>query len=332
MTVRMDAIAAQKTARNSRWSRDPALDGGTPVVACITDRDVEIFKLLSRYRYLPSDDIHAFVGGGLVHLTRRLDLLQRKPNLYLNRPHQQRDNAEANCRRLIYELDQRGSRVLRERGLPLLPKTYHRNFVHELMVCRIIASVELGIRADPGLRLISWPEILASDRTPQAARLASRPERIPVAYEFHRQKCRTEVAADAFPFGIERSDAGSRSFLFFPGIEADCATEPIETNDVERSSIYKKFVAYRAIVAQDIHRAHFGFPNLFVPFITTNKVRMESMMRLLNRITDGKGSKIFLFKTFPAFTSFEKPPASTGHMVTGPWHRVGYPDFFLNKA
>jgi hypothetical protein len=28
-----------------------------------TDRDVEIFKLFRRYRYLPSDYIHAFVGG-----------------------------------------------------------------------------------------------------------------------------------------------------------------------------------------------------------------------------------------------------------------------------
>ena len=293
---------------------------------------MEIFKLLSRYRYLPSDDIHAFVGGGLVHFTRRLDLLQRKPNFYLNRPHQQRENAEANHRRLIYELDERGCRVLRERGLPFLSKTYHRNFAHELMVCRIMASIELGIRADSSLRLITWPEILASDRTPQATRNAARPERIPVAYEVRREKYRVEVSADALPFGIERSEPGSRSFLFFPGIEADCATEPVDTNDVERSSIFKKFAAYRAIVSQDIHRAHFGFPNFFVPFITTNKARMESMMKLLQRITDGMGSKSFLFKTFPAFTSYEKPPASTGHILTEPWSRVGYPNFFLNKA
>ena len=144
----------QKRPRTSRWSRDPIVDGGAPVVARITDRDVEIFKLLSRYRYLPSDDIHAFIGGGLIHLTRRLDLLQRKPNCYLNRPHQQRENAEANYRRLIYELDEPGSRVLRDRGLPIRPKTYHRNFAHELMVCRIMASIELGGRADPSRRLL----------------------------------------------------------------------------------------------------------------------------------------------------------------------------------
>ena len=79
------------------------------------------------------------------------------------------------------------------------------------------------------------------------------------------------------------------------------------------------------MVAQDIHRTHFGFPNFLIPFITTNKVRMESMMKLLERITDGRGSKMFLFATFPAFNSFEQPPSAGGHMLTREWLRVGYP-------
>src|SRR5260370_22516928 len=123
-----------RTGRNSRWSRDPVFESGEPLVARLTNRDIEIFRLLTLYRYLPSDYIHAFVGGNLKALSRRLNSLSRKPNLYLARPHQQRENANANYRRLIYELDERGSRVLRERGLSFLPKSYHRNFAHELMV------------------------------------------------------------------------------------------------------------------------------------------------------------------------------------------------------
>jgi hypothetical protein len=180
--------------------------------------------------------------------------------------------------------------------------------------------------------MITWTEILASEKTPQTTRNAGRPERIPVTYEVRGERFGTEVNADALPFGIERSSFGVRSFLFFPGIEADCGTEPIDASDGGRSSILKKFAAYRAIVSQGLHRVHFGFPNFFVPFVTTNKTRMESMMSLLRRITDGEGSKSFLFKTFPAFTSFEKPPGPTGHMLTEPWHRVGYPDFLLNHA
>src|SRR2546423_8241971 len=117
----MDTAVTQN--RNSRWSRDPVTDDGKVIAVYLTDRDVEIFKLLTRYRYLPSDYIHAFVGGSFNALSRRLNLLSRKPNLYLARPHQQRVNADANHRRLIYQLDDRGSRLLRERGLPFLPKS-----------------------------------------------------------------------------------------------------------------------------------------------------------------------------------------------------------------
>ena len=55
--------------RNSRWTRDPVVDDGRAVVAYPTERDIEIFKLLARYRYLPSDYIHAFIGGNAKALT-----------------------------------------------------------------------------------------------------------------------------------------------------------------------------------------------------------------------------------------------------------------------
>jgi len=105
----MDALA-NKQRRNSRWSSDPVIGGdGKPVAVYPTERDIEIFRLLVRFRYLPGDYIHAFVGGNEKALSRRLNLLSRKPNLYLARPHQQRQNADANYRRLIYQLDDRGS-------------------------------------------------------------------------------------------------------------------------------------------------------------------------------------------------------------------------------
>jgi hypothetical protein len=58
---------------------------------------------------------------------------------------------------------------------------------------------------------------------------------------------------------------------------------------------------------------------------------MQSMMRLLNKMTDGRSSKMFLFKTFPAFTSPEKPPVPSGHMLTEPWYRPGFPSFHFSK-
>jgi hypothetical protein len=296
---------------------------GEPIVTYLTPRDFEIFKLLSRYPYLPADYIHAIIGGGEQALRRRLGFLSRKPNLYLNRPDQQYHRANANYRQCIYELDSRGANALEDRGIATPPRRRHRSFPHELMAAEIMASLEIGVRGNPDIRFISWADILAHPATPEATKLSASAD-IPVTFVHRGAHQEMRARADAEPFGIERTINGKKSYLFFPGIEADCATEPIEASDFERSSIYRKFAAYLAIAEQGLYRSHFGFPNFFVPIITTGTSRMRSMMTLLERITDGKGSKMFLFKTHPHFASYEPPRPAGGHMLTEPWQRVGH--------
>lgn len=327
----MDASPREKLARNSRWTRDPVVDhNGNPTAACLTERDIEIVKLLARYRYLPADTIHAFVGGNFKHLVHRLGLLSRKPNLYIHRPVQQRRHAAANYRHLIYELDDRGRAHLQERGISITKKHQH-NFEHELMVCQIMASIELGVRADPSVRLITWQEIMESGKLPEATRASPKPTHIPVSFSFPGRQYSTHICADGLPFGLERTHNGQRSYLFFPGIEADCGSEPILTSDLERSSIDKKFAAYRAIAEQGIYRSHFGFPNFFVPFVTTTESRMQSMMKLLERITEGRGSKMFLFKKLCTFTSVEAPTRGIADVLSEAWQRVGFEPFSFTK-
>lgn len=331
MQCGMDAMP-QKYTRNSRWSRDPVKgQEGAPRAVYPTERDIEIFKLLARFHYLPSDYIHAFVGGNQKALLHRLNLLSRKPNLYLARPPQQRQCADANYRPLTYALDERGARALRERDLPVPLKSSRHNFIHELMIAQITASIELGTRANPAVRLITWRDILAHPNTPAATPRLPIPNAVPVSYSFRGEIRSDQIVADARPFGLERTIDGKRSFLFFPGIEADCGTEPVDAADPERSSIAKKFAAYLAIAEQGIHRSHFGFPNFFVPFITTTSARLNSMMALVEHLTGKQGSKILLFKTFPCLTSPERSPPVGGHMLTEPWQRVGFPSLYLSR-
>jgi hypothetical protein len=314
--------------RNSRWNCAPVLDrSGTPKVAVVTNRDIEgIFRPLARYRYLPADYIHALAGGSLDYLVNRLNLLAREPNRYVARPPQQRANADANYRRLVYELADRGWQVMHERGLIYQRARPPASFGHELMACELMASFELGAR-EAGVPLITWRGILQSPSLPEQTRQLQKPSYVPVTTTIDGKLVATHVAADGEPFGIERTVAGRPVYFFCPGIEADCATEPVDTSDFQRSSLYKKFVLYRAVEAQGIYRTHFGFPSFYVPFVTTSAVRMASMMALLERITGRAGSKMFLFKTFPAFTSFERPRAPSGHMLTEAWQRVGHPPF-----
>lgn len=179
------------------------------------------------------------------------------------------------------------------------------------------------------MRLIPWSQILASDNTPEATRESASPGSIPIAFSLRGEQLTLNLTADAQPFGLERVIDDDQSYLFFPGIEADCSTEPLDASDADRSSIARKFAAYTAIAEQGVYRSHFGFSNFFVPFITSSGVRMRSMMRLLEKMTGGRGSKMFLFKTFPAFTSFETPPKATGHMLSEPWHRAGHSPLLL---
>jgi hypothetical protein len=314
--------------RNSRWSDAPVLDAkGKPKNAAITERDIEgIFKPLARYRYLPADYLHALAGGSLDALINRLNLLSRRPNLYVARPHQQRDSAAANHRRLIYELADKGARVLQDRGFEHHRQRVPASFAHELMACQVMTSFELGTR-ETRVRFITWNDILQSESLPEATRRSVKPHSIPVSVISDGQRIDTHVVADALPFGFCRSVDGKGRYFLCLGIEADCGTEPIDVSDFSRTSISKKFALYLAIEEQGIHRSHYGFPNFYIPFITTNTARLASMMRLLERLTGGAGSRSILFRTLPLFTSFDEPRRPSGHMLTDGWQRVGYPPF-----
>jgi hypothetical protein len=313
--------------RNSRWDRSPKLQNrGAPTVARLTEADIALFKLLGRFRYLPSDYIAALTGRSLPPLQARLEILWRKPNCYINRPHQQRDNADANTRRLIYELDDNGGEEFRKRGISFSRKKYHRNFAHELMACTIAASFEIGAKVNPAIRIINWHELINSEQMPRATRELANPQGIP----FIRNGMQEELTTDWRPFVIERSLA-SKSYIFVAGFEADCGTEPIDATDTERSAIRNKFAAYLSCLEQDVPRRHFGATTFMIPFITTTEARMRSMINLLERLAPGKLAKRFLFKNIPSFTSFERPAPATGHMLSEPWHRAGFEPFRLTE-
>ena len=243
--------AAHPPRRNSRWSDTPVLDRNRkPKAACLTERDIDgIFAPLTRYRYLPADYIHAFAGGSFDYLVNRLNLLSRQPNRYVSRPPQQRANAAANHRPLVYELADKGWTVMHERGVMQEHSRAPSNFAHELMTCQVLASFELGVR-DTANRLIARSDILQSQSLPDATRHSPKPYLIPVTVTIDGAMIATHVAADGTPFGIGRSLGGDTAFFFCPGVEADRGTEPIDTSDFQRSSLFKKFVLYLTVEAQ----------------------------------------------------------------------------------
>ena len=294
----------------------------------LTARDIEIFRLLGQYRYLRSTFIHAFVGGASeTRLKERLgDLYHER---YLDRPRQQWEFA--NCRYMpaVYELGEGARHVLHERGIAddeartLFGQGRHRQFSHCLMICELLACIELGARAEPDLRFIPWPEILS--KSPEETRAKQRPLEMPVSIvqtqAGREQRIEASVIPDAL-FGLEYLSVGERTYRFF-ALEADRATMPVGRSNLNQTSYLRKILGYRDILAREIHKSHLNIPNLLVLTATTNEHHMVEIMKLLESLT-GR-SAAFLFKAVPAHGSFERVPKPTPDLLLEPWSRVGFP-------
>lgn len=304
----------------------------------LTQRDIEIFLLLYRHRYLRSTHFPALLDGkSKRRFIERLGHLYHEGG-YIERPPQQWQAINARYMPAVYELGELGERVLRERGLldgesPLLHRGRGNGFYfhHELMVCDIIASIEIGIRQNSSVRFISWQEILA--KAPEATRRSGSPFAIPVSishtFSGKRHSAGTPLIPDAL-FGIEYLVDDKKSYRFF-ALEADRANEPLTRTNLTQTSYLRKIIQYRAIATNRIYQPHWGVPNLFVLTVTTSEQRTKSIIELVEHLTNGNGSTHFLFKTMPSLASLEKAPLPTPFMLAAPWQRAGHPEFRIDQ-
>ncbi|NJO35193.1 MAG: hypothetical protein HC869_20895 [Rhodospirillales bacterium] len=136
------------TVTHARRSRLRRQSNGKRI--CLSPRDVEIFRLLDRYRYLRSSFICAFFPeADQTGLVKRLGDLFHEG--YLERPAQQYQYANALYLPAVYELNAQSEAVLRECGRDDLPIVLqrgrmgaYRHFSHALMIADILASSSLA--------------------------------------------------------------------------------------------------------------------------------------------------------------------------------------------
>ncbi len=286
----------------------------------LSARDIEIFKLLARYRYLRSTYIHAFVGGASEkRLKERLGDLFHEG--YLDRPAQQWEFARALYQPAIYENGPGAMCALHDAGIRVddprtfLATTAHRQFQHSLMICEVLASMELGVCADSGLRLIAWPEILG--RAPDLTRASATPFRVPVPSGGY-------LVPDGL-FGLEYAHGGTKAYRFF-ALEADRGTMPVGRTNRNQTSYLGKIAAYREVIAHRVHKTHLGLPNLLVITVTNGKARMADIMgRLVSHAGD---CAAFLFKSVDASNLTTPAP----QLLLEPWQRPGLAPLHIAEA
>lgn len=261
----------------------------------LNERDIEIFRLLCRYRYLRSTHLFALTGGrSQKRFVERLGHLYHEGG-YLDRPPQQWQAVNARYMPAVYELGEAGEQVLAQHGLTAAPSLTRksrlgavRQYHHELMICDVISSIEIGTRADQNLRYISWDEIFLNPKMPEGTRNSANPLAIlvPVSYTCPQTKSTTRSDKPLIPdalFGIEYITDGQRRYRFF-ALEADRNTEPAFRGNLQQTSYLRKILQYREIVARALYKTHWGLPNLLVLNVTINERHMQNLMRLVDEL------------------------------------------------
>ena len=283
-------------------------------------RDFAIFRLLQRYRYLPSNYIHAFVGGrSLARFKERLRDLYHEG--LIDRPAEQWQFANARSQPAVYEAGTRMRRLLSDVGSPQDEvRTYlgagaHRQFLHSLWICRALACFELGVLAEKGLGWIPWCEI--RDRVPGGEAARSTAFRLPT-----RHGC---VIPDGI-FGLRYTGDGAPAYRFL-ALEIDRGTMPVRRSDPTQSSLLRKVQDYRQILAGETFKTSLGIPNLLVLTLTFAPSRHAEILKAVAALT-GKSTG-FLFQVLDEADLRVRPHQVATQLLRGPWDRAGCPPLGL---
>lgn len=315
----------QTRERLSRFNDSPALDArGNPIAIQLTARDLTIFSLLARYRYLRSNVLHALVGGNYAALKHRLKLLCRKPNAYLHKPPSQFNYFNAHCRHLIHELTERAEKELRRRGVAVPSDRLgdERLFAHSMMINDTLASLELGGR--PG-RIVWWDEIA---RHPQFPSDAPRKLRVKIRklYPTSGNVHHAEFDYTNDSHGVFAID-DSGPYQFF-SLEAEHSNR-VDCGNLHQVSFLKKFLAISHIMEHELYKRHWGLPNLRHLVVAPSQARIDTMKKLILRETENKGASYVLFREIPVMDDLDPQFRPMPELYTGLWQRAGYPEITL---
>ena len=338
--------------RKRRTRRDIRPIGNPPVIG---PRDVALFLLLTRYRYLDSRQLWQLLPAEVRakpqphrqrlhkkskltsaeiafklrlqkltcwgYLTRSLNGRLPKSMRYLG--HEIYELGEEAllylARHQIYEEDITGLSV----GSMLL-------FPHALMICSTLASLEVGANETPGVRFVTWKEILA--KAPKETRFSKNPWLFPevaITYDFpngrHRESVR--LKPDCPPFGFEY-DTPDGKFYRFATLEAERSNK-VRANNLKDTSWLKKALGYQELQRRGLLSSHFDLPNFFVIVTAPTQGHIETMKALMMDLTGGSGSHMYLFSRIPVYARHYETLPPMPELFTQPLQRAGRPDLCL---
>jgi hypothetical protein len=265
----------------------------------LTKRDREIIWLVHRHQFLRSHQIVALIAGSSQQVLRRLQLLYHHG--YLDRPRAQLEYYErGGTRPMVYSLSNKGRKLLkRELGIavPSSGKNHDigRMFLeHAILVSDVMVSIELACRKSGDVRLL-YEDQLA---------LQSERNQFQWQVKVHDHGVTLGVVPDRV-FALEYADHTGEVQRVYFFLEADRGTMPVVRSGLKQTSFYRKLLAYEATWTQKIHQRKLGIHRFRVLTVTTNAMRVTSLLEACSRLKRGHGLFLFADRTV-----LEKDPFS----------------------
>ena len=265
----------------------------------LTDRDRKIICLVHRHRFLRSNQIVALIDASPQQVLRRLKLLYHHG--YLTRPRAQLEYYErGGARPMVYGLGSKGGRLLeRELGITVSGSEKGDDIgqvflEHAILVSDVMVSIELACRKSGEVRLLYEDQLaLHSERHPFQWRVKVREHGVTLG-----------VVPDRV-FALEYADHAGQTQRVYFFLEADRGTMPVVRSGLTQTSFYRKLIAYEATWTQKIHQRQLGIHRFRVLSVTTNAMRVTSLLKACSQLKRGHGLFLFADRTV-----LEKDPFS----------------------
>jgi hypothetical protein len=180
------------------------------------------------------------------------------------------------------------------------------------MQSTVMASIALGALADPTLKYIPQHEIIENSQ--------------PI-FQFD--------GIDLKPDGVCAVERNGRRFYLF--IEADRDTEANKPrNERTRKRKGKYWIdtvrLYQRLIGDNLYKQFLGIEKGHYGFllnVTVNRGHLENMVDIVGDVCPN-GNKVILSQYYSSFGREFKPPPVLP-LLTAPWRRAGYGDFYLTK-
>ena len=268
----------------------------------LTERDIEIVRIVSDNRFVRSTHISQLLAANHEKISRRLHALYH--HAYIDRPDAQKEYYRAGSDKMIYALANRGAQLLiHHHGIEVANVDWSRkNFeakrafvLHQLAIVDLRVALILAARARPELTLIEPHELIAA--MPAATRNAAKPLAWRVKVQHKGAPQEIGVNPD-YAFAIRFADVSRRCYL----VECDRGTMPVERAGLKQTSLVKKLLVYQHAHKQKLHVRQFDWKAFRVLFVTNTGARADNIRAAIHRTADLKNSELFYITDRHALT------------------------------